>query len=74
MTAPRICSRFETPGFAAGSKRTSLSESVTADLIFLVIAFGIVEERIVPWGESADFDIFVGGVLQVHDPGARPAG
>ena len=57
----RICRRFDTPGFVAGSKRTSLSESVTALLMRLAIAFGSSSSEIVPWGESADFDIFFVG-------------
>ena len=53
--------RFDTPGFSSRSWRTSVSESVTADLIFLVIAFGSSSTPIVPCGESSDFDIFLVG-------------
>ena len=38
-----------------------MSESVTADLIFFVIAVGSSSSEIVPWGESTDFDIFAVG-------------
>ena len=58
MTAAWISIRFDTPGFASRSWRTSVSESVTADLIFFVIAFGSSSTPIVPCGESSDFDIF----------------
>ena len=34
---------------------------MTAHLIRLVIAFGSSSSAIVPWGESADFDIFAVG-------------
>ena len=61
MVAARIWSRFDTPGFAAGSNRTSVSESVTALLIRFVIALGSSRSTIVPCGESADFDIFALG-------------
>jgi len=57
----RIWSRFDTPGLLAGSKRTSVSESVTALLMRFVIAFGSSRSAIVPCGESADFDIFAVG-------------
>ena len=58
------------PGLSSRSCRTSVSESVTADLIFLAIAFGVSSRRIVPSGDSSVFDIFFVGVLQIHD--ARP--
>ena len=53
--------RFETPGFPSRSWRTSVPESVTADLIFFSIVLGGSRTRIVPWGESSDFDILFSG-------------
>ena len=44
MAAPRIESRFDTPGLAAASKRTSCSVSVTARLTFFSIASGSLEQ------------------------------
>ena len=61
VVAARIDSRLDTPGLATGSKRTSVSESVTALLMRLVIVFGSSSRAIVPWGESADFDILLVG-------------
>jgi hypothetical protein len=61
VVAARIWRRFDTPGLATGSKRTSVSESVTALLMRFVIAVGSSSSAIVPWGESADFDIFAVG-------------
>ena len=61
VTAAWISIRFDTPGFASRSWRTSVSESVTADLNFLTIAFGSSSTPTVPCGESSDFDIFLVG-------------
>ncbi len=54
-------SRFDTPGFASTSNLTAVSESVTADLTFFVIAFGSSRTRIVPWGDSTDLLILASG-------------
>ena len=54
VTAAWISMRFDTPGFSSRSCRTAVSESVTADLIFLVIAFASSRTPIVPCGDSSD--------------------
>ena len=46
---------------ASTSKRTAVSESVTADFTFFVIALGSSSTRIVPWGESTDLLILAVG-------------
>ena len=61
MTAPRICSRFDTPGLGVGVEADLVVGVGDRRLIFLAIAFGSSSSRIVPWGESADFDIFAVG-------------
>src|SRR5262245_57901413 len=61
LAAARIDNRFDTPGLAAGSKRTAVSESVTADLMRFAIDAGGSSRPIDPWGESSDFDIFDSG-------------
>ena len=61
VAAPRIDSRFETPGLAAGSQRTSPSLSVTARLSFFSIAAGSSSSEIDPWGLSSDLDILFSG-------------
>ena len=61
VAAPRMDSRFETPGLVAGSKRTSVSLSVTARLNFFSMAAGSSSSRIVPCAPSSDLDILFSG-------------
>src|SRR2546423_10055531 len=57
VDAPRIDSRFDTPGLRSGSKRTSLSVSVTARLIFFAVADRSSRINTVPATDVSDFDI-----------------
>ena len=54
-------SRLLTPGFSSGSKRISVSESVTAERIFLALTCGSSSISMMPAGDDADFDIFAVG-------------
>ena len=62
--------RFETPGLASRSWRTSDPESVTADLIFFSMVFGRIEDEDRPLGRVLRLRHLALGMLQVHDPGA----
>ena len=50
--AARIVSRLETPGLASGSKRISVSLSVTADLMRLVMTLGSSSRNTAPVGSD----------------------
>ena len=62
VVAEKMSSRFEMPGFVAGSKRTSRSVSVTALLDLLRRDRGVVQQlHEARLGDSPDFDIFAVG-------------
>ena len=53
--------RLETPGLASGSKRISVSESVTAERIFFAETLGSSRSSMMPVGPELVFDILMAG-------------